>query len=211
MQNSSPPAHLAAVCLLAAANTCAAANIVAKRVDTAPLFDGRCGDEEWRGTTRIELPAQVSVLLMHDGRSLFVCAQGKANDYTVIDLYIKNEATGQLHNLHASAQLSERLYSGEQWSESEFWNHRDWSAFWVPYAGQTESEAGSRSKFLQGSHREVQVLRRKFAGESWKLMIGVSAVNHDGEYGAEFRFPENAVDSDESTWAELSFATSPGH
>lgn len=196
----------AAACAFAAAFPVAAKGIVVNQTDSAPLFDGRCGDDEWKTSTKIELPAQISLRLMHDAQSLFVCAKGKDDDYTVIDLYIEDRATGYLHNLHASAQLGERVYRNGEWSESEFWNHQHWSAFWVPYAGADETEDGPRTKFLKGSHRELQVLRRKFPGQSWKLMIGVSAVNHDGSYGAEFVYPENASDSDSSSWTELSFA-----
>jgi len=147
---------------------------------------------------------------MHDKDSLFVCAKGKAEDYTVIDLYIEHAETGHLHNLHASAQLGERLLTDKEWSESENWNLEDWGGFWVPYAGNEETEDGMRPKFLKGSHREIQVLRKKFAGNTWNMMIGVSGVNHEGKYGAEFFYPESAVDTDESTWGKFSFSKSKG-
>lgn len=174
--------------------------------DKVPLFDGTCDKDEWQGATRIELPAQVSVYLMHDEDSLFVCAKGKAEDYTVSDLYIEHGKTGQLHNLHASAQLGERIFMGTDWSESDQWNLRDWSGFWVPYAGNEETEDGTRTKFLRGSHREIQVLRRKFVGNTWNMMIGVSAINHEDNPMAEFIYPEGAVDTDKSTWARFSFS-----
>ena len=194
-----------------AADANASATIAVNQTKQAPLFDGRCGDDEWQGATQIELPAQVSVYLMHDKDSLFVCAKGKANDYTVIDLYIEDAATGHLYNLHASAQLGERVLTDKEWSESEFWNHKDWSGFWVPYAGDEETDKGTRTKFLQGSHREVHVLRKKFVGNTWNMMIGVSAINHEGKYGAEFFYPENAVDTDRSTWGKFSFLDNKGN
>lgn len=86
----------------------------------AHLFDGRCDKAEWQEATKLELPAQTAVYLMHDKGSLFVCAKGKAEDYTVIDLYIEDAETGHLYNLHTSAKLSERTLSGKDWSESEF-------------------------------------------------------------------------------------------
>lgn len=171
----------------------------------SPLFDGRCGDDEWRAATRIDLPAQASIRLMHDGGSLYVCAQGKAEDYVVIDLYIEHASTGHLHNLHASAQLGERLLTDEAWSESEFWALEGWSGFWVPYAGNEETENGIRPRFLRGSHREIQVLRTKFAGTTWRMMIGVSAIHEDGE-SRGFVYPENAVDTDASTWLDFRFS-----
>lgn len=176
-----------------------------KFTNKTPLFDGRCNQDEWQAATKLQLPAQIDIYLMHNNESLFVCAKGKAEDYTVIDLYIEDTETGQLYNLHASAQLQERKLIDTDWSDSEFWNHQDWGGFWVPYAGETETESGKRTKFLEGSHREIQVLRKKFAGDSWNMMIRISAVNHEGKYGAEFFFPEKAMDKDRSTWATFSF------
>jgi len=174
--------------------------------DKAPLFDGRCDTSEWQEATKLELPAQTAVYLMHDKDSLFVCAKGKAEDYTVIDLYIEDAETGHLYNLHASAQLSERTLSDKAWSESEFWNHKDWSGYWVPYAGEEDTDEGKRTQFLEGSHREIQVSRKKFIGNTWNMMIRLSAVYQDGEYGAEFFYPEKAVDTDKSTWKKFSFS-----
>jgi hypothetical protein len=172
----------------------------------APLFDGLCDNAEWQGATKLQLPAQIAIYLMHDEDSLFVCAKGKAEDYTVIDLYVEHAESGDLYNLHASAQLVERKLMDEGWSESVFWNQKDWGGFWVPYAGEEATENGKRTKFLEGSHREIQVLRKKFAGNTWNMMVRISAVNHEGKYGAEFFYPQNAIDNDKSTWAKFSFS-----
>ncbi len=201
---------LNAALLFSTADANAFEPISINQTNKAPLFDGRCGKDEWQAATKIEMPAQVSIYLMHDEDSLFACAKGKAEDYTVIDLYIKNAETGHLHNLHASAQLGERLFTDKEWSESEFWNLKDWGGFWVPYAGNEETENGMRTKFLKGSHREIQILRKKFAGSTWSMMFGVSGLNHEGKYGAELSYPESAVESDESTWAKFSFSKAKG-
>ena len=179
--------------------------ITINSTNKAPLFDGRCDKDEWQSATKFELPAQASIYLMHDKYSLYVCAKGKAEDYTVIDIYIENTETGYLHNLHASAQLGERLFKGKEWSKSERWNLKDWSGFWVPYAGIDDSEDGKRTKFLKGSHREMQVLRKKFVGETWNMMISVSSIYHE-EGITTFSYPEKAVDTDKSTWAKFSFS-----
>lgn len=199
---------LSATLFFAATDAIAAGTIVINQTSKAPLFDGRCSDDEWQAATKIELPAQVSIYLMHDEDSLFVCARGKPEDYTVIDIYIEHAETGHLHNLHASAQLAERTLTDEEWSESSFWNLEDWGGFWVPYAGNEEVEGEMRTRFLKGSDREIQVLRRKFPGNHWNLMIGVSGVHHEGAYGAEFSHPEGAVDTDGSTWGRFSFSQS---
>lgn len=99
------------------------------------LFDGKCSDSEWQGATKIPLPAETALYLMHNEHSLFVCATGKSEDYTVIDIYIEDPKTGLLHDLHASAQLSERVFKDNKWSDPARWQLQDWGGFWVPYAG----------------------------------------------------------------------------
>jgi len=163
---------------------------------TTPLFDGRCKNTEWSAATKIKLPSEISIYLMHDKDSLYVCAKGKVDDYGVIDIFIEDVKTGYLHRLHASAQLGERIYNGKNWSEPDRWNLSDWSGFWVPYAGRVESDDGLRPNFLKGSHREMQILRKKFSGDDWNMMITVNGIS----------FPEKATDTDKSTWRIFSFS-----
>jgi len=179
--------------------------ITINATNNAPLFDGRCDEDEWKSAIKFELPAKTSVYLMHDNDSLFVCAKGKTDDYTVIDIYIEDAKTSYLHNLHASAQLGERIFKGKEWSKPDRWNLKDWSGFWVPYAGRVESEDGLKPTFLKGSHREMQILRKKFTGDTWNIMINVSGIYHN-EKSTEFSYPGKAVDTDSSTWAQFSFS-----
>jgi hypothetical protein len=132
-------------------NAIASSNVSINLTTSTPLFDGRCNKEEWQSATKIELPAGTAIYLMHNQDSLFVCAKGKVDDYTVLDIYIENTLTGNLHNLHASAQLSENLFSHNQWGEPERWNLKDWGGLWVPYAGQEDYDGGKRPKFLKGT------------------------------------------------------------
>ena len=154
MQHLSKLLLLSATLLFGSTEANAFETVAINPTTETPLFDGRCDEDEWQAATRIELPAQVSVYFMQDDDYLFVCAKGKTEDYTVIDLYIEHAETGHLHNLHASAQLGELIFTGKEWSQPEWWNHKDWSAFWVPYAGDEDTENGKRTRFLQGSHRD---------------------------------------------------------
>ena len=85
MQNLSKLLLLSASLSFVATEANASETIVINPTNKAPLFDGRCGKDEWQAATKIELPAQASIFLMHDKDSLYVCAKGKAEDYTVID------------------------------------------------------------------------------------------------------------------------------
>lgn len=170
-----------------------------------PIFDGKCKETEWQHATQIDLPAKTTVYLMHDDHSLFICAKSKAEDYTVIDIYIEDTDTGYLHNLHASAQLGERINSEQQWQEISFWDLQDWGGFWVPFSGTENTENGANPTFLKGSHREIQILRKKFPGDTWNMMINVGGIHHKGKYGASFSFPSGAMDNDRTTWTQFRF------
>ncbi len=206
MQNMSKLLLLSAFLSFVATEANASETIAINPTNKAPLINGRCDKDEWQAATKFELPAQVSIYLMHDKDSLYVCAKGKAEDYTVIDLYIEHAETGHLHHFHLSAQMGESVLTDKGWSESETWKLKDWTGFWVPYFGYEDTENGRRAKFFKGSHREIQVLRKKFAGNSWNMMIGVSAINHEGNSQAEFFYPEKAVDNDKLTWGKFSFS-----
>ncbi len=206
MQTKSKVLLLGASLVFAAAEANAADAISIGATAKAPLLDGRCDGDEWKTATKFELPAQAAIYLMHDDDSLFICGKGKAEDYAVIDVYIEHAETGQLHKFHLSAQMGEHIYSGGEWGETERWKLTDWTGFWVPYFGFEETEDGRRPKFLRGSHREVQILRKKFPGDEWTMMFGLSAINNEDGSGGEFRYPENAVDNDKSTWQEFSFS-----
>ena len=73
-----------------APNVNAAEPFTIKSTNRSPLFDGQCDEDEWRTATKIELPTQIYLYIMHNRESLFVCAKGKPEDYTTIDLFIEH-------------------------------------------------------------------------------------------------------------------------
>jgi hypothetical protein len=174
--------------------------------NTAALLDGRCGGDEWYVATKINLPAQTSVYLMHDEHYFYLCATGKVEDFTALNLYIEHGKTGHLHQFHLSAQMGERVRTDKGWGPSATWDIKDYAGFWVPFFGTEKTENGRRLKFALGTHRQIQVSRKKFAGDIWNMMIGVSGINHKGSDEAEFLYPEKAVADDKSTWAKFSFS-----
>lgn len=196
---------LLSTCPFVAIKANASESITINPTKKAALLDGRCGNDEWEAATKIELPAQASLYLMHDKDYFYLCAKGKAEDHTVLDLYIAHEETGHLHHFHLSAQMGERVRTDKGWSESATWDLKDYAGFWVPYFGLEDPENSKGPKFARGTHRQIQVLRKKFAGNTWNMMIGVGAIRHEGK-GAEFFYPPKAVDNDKSTWGKFSFS-----
>ncbi|XOV80392.1 MAG: hypothetical protein ACFHVJ_05420 [Aestuariibacter sp.] len=173
----------------------------------AALLDGRCGNDEWQVATKLDLPAQVAIYLMHDKKYFYICAKGKAEDITVLDLTIENNETGHLHNFHLSAQMGESVLRDNDWKNtSDKWDLKGYAGFWVPYSGLKEPENRKHPIWAKGTHRQVQVLRKKFPGNSWNMMFGVSAINHEGDPWAELHYPESGVKEEKSTFAKFSFA-----
>ncbi len=207
MQNMSKLLLLSASLSFVATEANASETIAINSTNKAALLDGRCGNDEWEAATKIELPAQVSIYLMHDKDYFYICAKGKAEDTTVLDLSIEHAETGRLHNFHLSAQMGESVLTDKGWeNKSGKWVLKDYAGFWVPFSGLEDPENRKDPKFAKGTHRQVQVLRKKFAGNTWNMMFGVSAINHEGNSHAEIFYPEKAVDNDKSTWAKFSFS-----
>lgn len=181
-------------------------SIVINLTDKTALLDGHCGNDEWEVATKIELPAGASIYLMYDKDYFYFCACGKAEDYTILDLYIEHPQTKRLHKFHLSAQMGEAILTDDGWkSASDKWDLKDYAGFWVPYSGLEDVENRSGPKFAKGTHRQMQISRKKFEGDTWNMMFGVGGILYEGN-GKQFFYPEKAVDEDKSTWMKFTFS-----
>ncbi|MEM1132763.1 MAG: hypothetical protein AAGH53_07495 [Pseudomonadota bacterium] len=189
---------------IGAATAVASEPIMVNSTEEAALLDGRCGGDEWDAATEIALSSDVSLLLMHDKNSLYICGKAKDGEPTAMDLYVENTETGKLHRIHLSAQMGESIYDGSEWIDSGAWELEDFAGFWTPFFGFQENENGGRPRFYRGSHKQVQILRKKFPGNSWKMRYNL-AVGREGRW-VEHHFPEDSVDSDTSTWTDFVFS-----
>ncbi|NVJ70390.1 MAG: hypothetical protein HWE08_08560 [Alphaproteobacteria bacterium] len=205
MQSLSKLALMSTILSVAVAHANAADHVSINATETTGLLDGRCGNDEWDAATQIELPAQAVVYVMQDEDSFYICAAAKPEDHTVLDLYIEHPETGNLHHFHLSAQMGEAIRTDEGWSKSGTWNLKDYAGFWVPYFGLEDPESRARPKFARGTHRQMQIRRTKFPGDSWKMMVGLSAIWDEGKR-VELFYPETAMDTDTATWGTFSFS-----
>ncbi len=193
-----------ALMLLAGIEGHAAEVIEINAIEKSVLLDGQCGHDEWDLAKQFKLPADVNVYLMFDAEYFYLCAQGKKDDYTVLDLYIENSQTQHLHHFHLSAQMGERIRTEDGWGESATWDLQGYAGFWVPYYGLEDPDNRKGPKFARGTARQLQISRSKFPGDQWKTMIGISGVKDAGE-NIDLFFPEKAVDTDPSTWSLIKF------
>ncbi|MCC2604901.1 hypothetical protein [Planctobacterium marinum] len=192
--------------LLIMASTVSADNSIRiNATAAAALLDGKCGSDEWDAATKLDLPAGASLLMMQDKDYFYLCARGKPEDYTVLDVFIKHPQTKQLHKFHLSAQMGEAIFVGNDWRPSATWDLQDYAGFWVPYFGLQDPENRKDPKFAKGTHRQIQIARKKFAGNLWTMMIGVSAIIQ-GDKNVSLFFPEQAQETDVNSWALFSFS-----
>lgn len=194
-----------AACLLAT-SACYAAPIPIAPTTQRVLLDGHCGNDEWEKATHIALPAGAAILLMHDDEYFYLCATGKGSDYTVLDLLVRHEGTGKLHSFHMSAQMNESILEEGEWVKRPAWELKDYAGFYVPYNGLADKENRKDPTFARGTHRQLQIARAKFAGHTWQMMIGVSAVQDEAGNNAEIFHPDNAVKEDTKTWGRFQFS-----
>lgn len=180
--------------------------ITIKYTQKPALLDGRCGGDEWDAATKLSLPAQVTLYFMHDYDYFYICAAGKKEDYAVIDLMIENNTTGAPHRFHLSAQMGETILKNDKWeSAADKWDLRDYAGFWVPYAGLEDQQNRKNPRFQRGTHRQVQIARKKFPGNNWNMMVNVSGVRLNGENTA-VSYPENGAQKIKTTWAPFTFS-----
>ncbi|NAS30687.1 hypothetical protein GTQ40_06865 [Flavobacteriaceae bacterium R38] len=170
------------------------------------LLDGRCGNDEWEDATKIELSAGASIYLMYDEDYFYFCACGKAEDYTILDLYIEHAETGRLHKFHLSAQMGESILTDNGWEPaSGKWELKDYAGFWVPYNGLEDPENRINPLFKSGTHRQMQISRKKFAGNTWNMMFSLSGIQQDDD-GGMLLYPEKASSEDKLTWGKFLFS-----
>ncbi|WP_100643800.1 hypothetical protein [Alteromonas facilis] len=172
----------------------------------APLLNGNCNDDVWRPATTIALPANVYILLMHDDDYFYICVRSKADDINVLDLYVESDEVKVPFKYHLSAQMGERKLTENGWENtSQKWELKDYAGFWVPYSGLEDPENRKNPKFARGTHRQVQIARKKFPGTIWNMMFGVSGIKHEDEWAA-FVHPERAAEDDRTTWERFTFS-----
>lgn len=178
---------------------------IVNSTNESPLLDGRCGNDDWEPATSIQLPADVTIFLMHDKKYFYICVKGKAEDINVLDLYVESADIGQPHKYHLSAQMGENKLTENGWESTSAQGVRNgYAGLWVPYSGLKDPENRKNPTFERGTHRQVQIARDKFPGNTWHMMFTVSAIKHNDAW-SEFTFPENGDPEDTLSWGTFTF------
>jgi len=166
----------------------------------AVLMDGRCTDEAWRTAESRLLDNGVSIRFLKDASFLYVCVVPPADSFATFDLFFQTK-DGQSLNLHASAQLGERVRGEAGWPDFTWGNNVNWAANVNRFAG-FDREA-MRSRFASAEGREMQISLGKLGGNGSFPMMAVIQQISTPEGMATVRFPKNADEDAPATWGAL--------
>jgi hypothetical protein len=169
------------------------------------LLDGRCDRAEWDLAATTALDAGHVLLAQHDARHVYLCIRVPADSHGTLDLYLQAAGAPALHNLHASAQVGERVRGADGWPEYTWWNHRGWYSPAVPFTGIERDGERSRAEFATGVPREVQIEKARFGAGPWRVLFVVGGRRDASGAWAPLRWPPAGDENDPAGWAELSF------
>jgi len=171
------------------------------------LMDGNCDDAAWQRAGVQDIGAGARLRFAASADFVYVCIEAPPESFANADLYIFDGTS--VYNLHASAQLGERVKSEDGWPDYQWWNHHGWAANWLPYVGRRVENGRDVPRFRFAAGREFQIARSKFAGSEWRLMIDVHELATESGMNGEARYPALAREEDPQTWARLVIPGAP--
>lgn len=175
------------------------ASLTAAPLAAPLLLDALCDEPAWRAAPRTALATGIELRALADAAAVYFCVTATAESYNTVDVYLA-PADGRLYNLHASAQVGERVRGAAGWGEYTWWNHRGWYSPAVPFTGLVGEGEDRRANFMTGRAREIQILKSRFA-PPWRVMFDAGGTaNADGEWRRS-RWPTGADDAKPETWA----------
>ena len=159
------------------------------------MIDGKISGDEWADAAHIDLNAGGRLFLKTDGQYVYFAVRLPSNRSGFVDLYLA-PGDGKFYDLHSSAKLGQRIFSGGAWPEwSTWWNNRGW------VANVSRVESFDRKKFLDENVREFQIDRNYFTGHEWKIMLEISLAK--GQDYVVTTFPSKADKMHSETWLSL--------
>jgi predicted alpha/beta superfamily hydrolase len=165
------------------------------------LLDGRCDDAEWRGASRTAVTPTSDLLLQQTESHLYLCVTLPPDSYGTMDLYVSSPGQQWPVNLHASAQVGERVRTASGWPDWEFGNQRGWYSPPVALSRTTVEDGRARLTFGTVAAREVAIQKAKFGNGPWRFLIQVRALGADKT--GTLAYPAAASVDHPDTWAQV--------
>jgi hypothetical protein len=158
----------------------------------AILIDGKFSPDEWRDSAEIGLSDAVKLYVKASEQYVYVCVRLVKEKNFGVDMYL-SDSTKEIHNLHVSAKLGERLLANKQYPDWQWWNNRDWAA------NVSRVLSFDEKKFLPDEVKELQISRHRFKGRQWLTMFEIHA--SDGSQS----FPAKAANTQTANWLLFEF------
>lgn len=139
------------------------------------LIDGRFGEREWRGAATLAINDSTMLVAMQRDGHVYLGVRFLTPNRSYIDLFLQNNET--LYNLHASAQIGERLLRDTTWTDSEpawaWGNHVDWIANEVKTNPTMPRSDPWTERIFPYEGFEFQLRRSRFNAGTWLVRVEV--------------------------------------
>jgi hypothetical protein len=152
----------------------------------AIMLDAKISPGEWDDASHVELFSGGKLHAKRAGEYVYVAIHFPEGAAMSVDLYV-DDGTQPVTDLHASAQVGERVPRLEGWSNDDWhWaNNREW------VANVNRIASWQDRKFRDENVREFQIRRSRFPGKNWRVMLDVMTRRADGQWTTT-SFPANA-------------------
>jgi hypothetical protein len=177
------------------------------------LVDGLFTEGEWDDAAKIDAGGGVTLLFKQEAGHVFIGVMCPRLQTPVVDLFIQTPGEHP-HQLHASAQIGERLVGGGEDVPFVWGRSPDWQANEVRWdqarreqlvaEGMDQDEAQRKTIFpYQGF--EFQIRHRKLGGTEWRLRVEVPSFP---DYDTPLVFPAETEVGNTDGWLRLKLRSS---
>ncbi len=155
----------------------------------APVtLDGRIDETEWRDAAMLPIAGGYRLYAKLAGDDLLLALRYPEPTFVGVDLYVDGP-DGSLFNMHASAQLGQRVPEGEGWTAWNWGNNVGWHSH-------VTERTPDRTSFVAQQGREFRISRALLAWPQLRLRI---ALNDE----RSLVWPAGTGQRDASGWARL--------
>ena len=175
------------------------------------MIDGVFSQGEWDDALVVDASEAVKIYLKQEKGHVFIGVRCIRLITPIVDLFIQPTGS-EIYQLHASAQIGERVLGGGVEEDPPWvWGHSpDWYANEVRWSraveeqliaeGVSEGEAQSRANFRYDGF-EFQIRASKFENSEWRIRVEVPSAP---DYDAPFVFPPATERRSTNGWLLLS-------
>ncbi|MBI1213028.1 MAG: hypothetical protein GC190_16315 [Alphaproteobacteria bacterium] len=167
------------------------------------VTDGRIFGTEWSDATRVSLGGGVALYIKANDDQIAIAVKNAARGPQYTDLYLA-AADGQIWNLHAEKETSERKLIGASWTDADPafvpYNNANWLANVIEFRHNADPTQPLAKQVKPYDGQEFLISRSQFSGKEWRLRVEV----HDlAQEKPDLVYPADSDGHDAATWATI--------